>query len=358
MVAQNAPSSFDISVWQMLAPLLAGARVEIIPEEKALDAVELISAVDRAAVTVLETVPAMLGMMLEEKKAGRIRGADCRGLRWLISNAEGLPVSLCREWFEAWPHAAVVNTYGATECSDDISHHEQYEAPKAGSHLVPLGRPLPNSRAYVLDEELQPVPVGVSGELYIGGAGVGRGYLNRAELTAERFVPDFYGEPGARMYRTGDLGRWLPEGEIEFLGRNDFQVKVRGFRIELGEIEARLREHGRVREAVVVAREDTPGDKRLVAYYTCREASEGIEAEALRSHLSARLPEYMVPAAYVRLERVPLTPNGKLDRRALPAPEARCVRAAALRGAGGRDRVDAGRDMGRGAEGRPRRTAG
>ena len=175
---------------------------------------------------------------------------------------------------------------------------------------------------YILDGQGEPVPEGVAGELYIGGAGVARGYLNRPELTSERFLRDpFVDEPGARMYRTGDLGRYLPDGNIEFLGRNDFQVKIRGFRIELGEIEARLSEHPGVREAVVIAREDTPGDKRLVAYYTSAGEEGSLGAEPLRAHLSAVLPEYMVPAAYVRLESLPLTPNGKLDRRALPAPD-------------------------------------
>jgi acyl-CoA synthetase (AMP-forming)/AMP-acid ligase II len=215
-----------------------------------------------------------------------------------------------------------INAYGPTEATIWAS---LYECRGDERNNPPIGRPISNTQIYILDEQGAPVPIGVTGELYIGGAGVARGYLRRPDLTAERFVADpFAGAPGARMYRTGDLGRFLPDGNIEFLGRNDFQVKIRGFRIELGEIEARLSEHAGVHEAVVEARADGPGDKRLVAYYT-GEADVG--AEVLRGHLAAALPDYMVPAAYVRLEAFALTPNGKLDRRALPAPGGDLVRA-------------------------------
>ena len=191
-----------------------------------------------------------------------------------------------------------------------------------GQDRMPIGRPIDNTRVYVLDGQGSPVPIGVTGELHIGGVQVARGYLNRPELTQEKFVADpFSAEPNARMYKSGDLARHLPDGSIEYLGRNDQQVKIRGFRIELGEIEARLAEHEGVREAVVLAREDEAGDKRLVAYVTLA-GEETIAAEALREHLAAQLPEYMVPAAYVLLEALPLTPNGKLDRQALPAPGA------------------------------------
>jgi len=211
------------------------------------------------------------------------------------------------------------NVYGPTECTVDATLAQL----RAGEPVLHIGRPIANTRVYILDERGSPVAVGVTGELYIGGAGVARGYLNRPELTAERFVKDpFAAEPDARMYRTGDLGRWRADGTIEYQGRNDHQVKIRGFRIELGEIEAKLLGYSGVREAVVLAREDAPGEKRLVAYVVASEAEVSPGAEALRTYLKEQLPEHMVPSAYVVLESLPLTANGKLDRRALPAPDA------------------------------------
>jgi acyl-coenzyme A synthetase/AMP-(fatty) acid ligase len=218
------------------------------------------------------------------------------------------------------PQAKLHNLYGPTEAAIDVT---AWTAPIGyDGDIVPIGRPISNTQMYVLDGYGEPVPIGVAGELYIGGAGVARGYLNRPELTAERFVADrFSSDPQARLYRTGDLARYLSDGNIEYLGRNDHQVKIRGFRIELGEIETRLGEHALVREAVVVAREDMPGDKRLVAYVVARGAAGADLAAVLRAYLGSLLPEYMVPAAYVAVEALPLSANGKLDRKALPAPE-------------------------------------
>jgi hypothetical protein len=241
----------------------------------------------------------------------------CTGLRRVVCSGEALPAALAQRFHERLPGAALFNLYGPTEAAVDVTWW-QCRAEDAGNR-VPIGRPVPNARMYVLDRAGEPVPVGVTGELYIGGVQVARGYPGRPGLTAERFVPIPFGaEPGARLYRTGDLGRWRADGAIEYLGRNDFQVKVRGFRVELGEIEAVLDAQPAVREAVVLAREDAAGDRRLVAYYL---ADEPVAVDALKAHLAGRLPAYMVPAAYVWMQAYPLTSSGKVDRRALPAPE-------------------------------------
>ena len=305
-IFQFASFSFDACISEVLMALCRGALLYIPVEVRMSE--ELVQAFDHYGITHATLPPAVLASMREK--------ADLKSLRTLITAGEVLTNGLVKRWAQ---ERQLINAYGPTEATVCATLHE-CQAEEAGD--PPIGRPIANTRVYILDAQGEPVPVGVAGELYIGGAGVARGYLNRPELTAEKFLPDpFAGEPGARMYRTGDLGRWLSDGNIEFLGRNDHQVKIRGFRIELGEIEARLSEHPGVREAVVMAREDASGDKRLVAYYTSDPEQDAPGAEQLRLHLSAVLPEYMVPAAYVRLEGLPLTPNGKLDRRALPAPE-------------------------------------
>jgi len=329
VVAQTASQCFDISVWQFLAALMVGGQVRIIPAEQAIDPVELLREVRDGGVTVLETVPSLLRVLLDETETGRDASGDVtRGaLRWLIATGEALPLELCRRWQDlANGHARLLNAYGPTECSDDVTHYELRELPIGGHSRVPIGRAIANTRLYVLDRQLMPVPLGVSGELYVGGDGVGRGYLGAGAVTADTFVPDpFATDAGARLYRTGDICRYLPSGDIEFLGRVDQQVKVRGFRIELGEIEAVLSTHECVRECVVEARGDTtPGEKRLVAYVTTStdaSSMEPVTAQQLWDYLRERLPEYMAPSSIVLLDQLPLTPNGKIDRKALPAPD-------------------------------------
>jgi acyl-coenzyme A synthetase/AMP-(fatty) acid ligase/acyl carrier protein len=219
------------------------------------------------------------------------------------------------------PETRVVNSYGLTEATIDSTFFERTELDLPPGKVAPIGRPFANTTVYLLDRNLEPVPTGVVGELHVGGPGLARGYLNHPDLTAAKFIPDpFSADPGARLYKTGDLARYLLDGNIEFLGRGDFQVKVRGFRVELEEIETVLASHPNVRHAVVLAREEAPGDKRLVAYVVPREEPAPTAAELHRA-VKERLPAYMVPSSFVTLDALPLTPNGKIDRKALPAPD-------------------------------------
>lgn len=322
-VVQNASQSFDISVWQFLAALLVGGRVCIVSDEVAHDPAALVAAVERNRVTVFETVPSMLRMMLDEIEAAvDTKRPQFKSLRWLISNAEALPPKLCRRWFALYPDITMLNTWGATECSDDVTHLHIKQAPDDDFAYMPLGFRLANIRLYIVDEHMSPVAIGLTGELCIAGISVGRGYLNDPERTAKSFLTDpFSDEEGSRLYRTGDLGRYLPDGNIEFLGRIDHQVKIRGLRVELGEIEAVLLAHAAVSEALVMDHEARPGDTRLIAYIVAKPEASVPSVSELRAQIKQQLPDYMVPASFVFLAEMPLNVNGKVDRRALPAPE-------------------------------------
>ncbi|HST62208.1 MAG TPA: amino acid adenylation domain-containing protein, partial [Longimicrobium sp.] len=301
--------SFHLTQRNLLAPLFAGGQLHLASEP--FDPRGITARIAASGITMMSITPTAFQALLEADPAGAIGG-----MRMVVFGGETLyPRQLARV---PEPRPEFLNVYGPTEGTGVAASHAVLADPASyGGRSVPVGRPIPNARVYVLDAAGEPVAAGVAGELYIGGAGVTRGYRRRPAQTAERFLPDpFGGTPGARLYRTGDLGRWLPDGTLEFLGRNDAQVKVRGFRVELEEIEARLAEHPDAREVVVLARDAGTGEGQLVAYYVGGDAG----AEALRAHLAERLPEYMVPAAYVRLPALPLTANGKLDWRALPAP--------------------------------------
>ncbi|HVG10915.1 MAG TPA: amino acid adenylation domain-containing protein [Thermoanaerobaculia bacterium] len=311
-VLQKTAFSFDASIWELFVPLLSGARLVMAQSGGQSDASYLVDEVRRRGITVLQLVPSMLQVVLSERGL-----EDCRSLRRLYCGGEALPVELQERFFARMSGVELHNLYGPTEVSIDATHWECRQG--VGSGTVPIGRPLWNVEVYVLDRDLEPVPLGSMGELYVGGPGLARGYRERPDLTAERFVPRAHrGEPGGRLYRTGDLARHLPDGTLEYLGRMDQQVKVRGYRIELGEIESALLGHLEVREAAVVVREDRMGDRRLVAYVVPR-SSEAVSPAEIRRFLAERLPQPMVPSASVLLEALPRTPSGKLDRAALPA---------------------------------------
>jgi amino acid adenylation domain-containing protein/non-ribosomal peptide synthase protein (TIGR01720 family) len=310
VVAQTASQCFDISVWQFLSALVVGGRVHFIDDDTARDPERLLTQIEETQISILEIVPSLLPSILDVSEAY----SQLQSLKWLIVTGEAFPIDLCQRWLRAGTGIPVMNAYGPTECSDDVTHFVARTSLAEGTLRVPIGSLIENTQGYVLDRKMQLAPFKATGELYIGGTGVGRGYRNDPRKTAERFVPDPYGsEAGARLYRTGDVARYLADGDLDYLGRVDNQVKVRGHRIELGEVEAVLSEHAGVRQAVVVTHEE-----RLVAYVVPQNGTGGSE---WREYLQQRLPEYMVPAMFVSLPGLPLTANGKVDRRALPAPE-------------------------------------
>jgi len=307
---QKGSVGFVDSLFEILAPMSWGKKLVVVSSEASTDAQELISELKRHQVTRLVSVPSLaLTMITLPEAPGRLAGINC----WVLSG-EACGAELLRRLSEALPNCRFVNLYGSTEVAADATAY----AAEGEEELIPIGRPILNTQAYILGEHFEAVPIGVSGELYIGGVGLARGYLGRPGLTAERFVPNPFGN-GDRLYRTGDLARWRADGQLEFVGRIDHQVKVRGYRIELGEIETVLLGHDQVEQVVVAARDDEVGGKRLVAYVV---GAGGVAPEIgeLRAHLRQQLPNYMVPTAFVVLEALPLTPNGKLDRRALPVP--------------------------------------
>ncbi|MCY7264062.1 non-ribosomal peptide synthetase [Pseudomonas protegens] len=315
-VLQKTPFSFDVSVWEFFWPLFTGARLVMARPEGHKDPAYLRQVIRDEGISTLHFVPSMLDVFLAY---GDTR--DCSGLRQVMCSGEALPGSLVRRFKQQLPQVGLYNLYGPTEAAVDVTAWDCAGPLHSTPDNTPIGKPIANTRIYLLDGQMQPVPRGVVGELYIGGVQVARGYLNREQLTAERFLKDPFSEaPGARLYRTGDLGRYRADGAIEYLGRNDDQVKIRGLRIELGEIQARLTQLDGVKEAVVLAREDVPGDLRLVAYYTSHETHRQLPIDSLRAQLREHLPDYMVPALFVHLEVLPLSPNGKLARKDLPAP--------------------------------------
>ncbi|TBU87893.1 non-ribosomal peptide synthase/polyketide synthase [Phytopseudomonas dryadis] len=307
-VMQKTPFSFDVSVWEFFWPLMTGARLVVAAPGDHRDPAKLVELIEREGVTTLHFVPSMLQAFLQDPTV-----ASCASLKRIVCSGEALPADAQQQVFARLPQANLYNLYGPTEAAIDVTH---WTCVEEGRDAVPIGKPIANLGCHILDSDLQPVPVGVLGELYLLGEGLARGYHQRPALTAERFVASPFGD-GARLYRTGDLARYRADGVIEYAGRIDHQVKLRGLRIELGEIEARLLEHEWVREAAVLAVDG----KQLVGYVVLADETDGWR-ETLAAHLAPSLPEYMVPTQWIDLAQMPLSPNGKLDRKALPRPDA------------------------------------
>ncbi|MEU6809458.1 amino acid adenylation domain-containing protein [Streptomyces sp. NPDC046831] len=315
---QKTPAGFDVTVREVFWPLLAGASIVVADPDGHRDPAYLAETIVAEDITIAHFVPSGLKVFLQEPDAAR-----CKSLRRVVCGGEALPAEL-QAWFSSVLDADLFNVYGPTEAAVDVTSMLCPKDPEPGPVLI--GRPVWNTRLYVLDEQRRQLPPGVTGELYLAGVQLAEGYLGRPELTAERFVDDPYGGPGARMYRSGDAARWRADGVIEFFGRLDHQVKIRGFRVELEEIESVLLRDARISHAVCLVREDTPGDQRLVAYVVPATGADP-DLDELRARAESALPDYMVPTAFVVLDRLPLTPNEKLDRKALPRPGTRFVRA-------------------------------
>ena len=314
-VMQKTPYGFDVSVWEFFWPLSQGACLVITEPERHKESAYLVELIKSRGVTCLHFVPSMVQLFLQEDLSG------CASLKRIICSGEALSAEQCRRLQEL-PGVSAHNLYGPTEAAIDVTHwdcdqwHDRYPS-------VPIGRPIANTQIYILNEALEPAPIGVPGELYIGGRNLAEGYLNRPDLTESRFIPHpFSAQPGARLYRTGDLARFRRDGDIEYIGRIDSQVKLRGLRIELGEIESHLRRYPGVEDAVVAVRGFAEQDERLVAYVVPEDPGSALDTGAIKEFLTGKLPPYMVPAMTVILDGLPLTTNGKLDRRRLPEPAA------------------------------------
>ncbi|MGB3300747.1 MAG: amino acid adenylation domain-containing protein, partial [Phormidesmis sp.] len=311
-VLHKTPLSFDVSVWEIFWPLLNGATLVIAKPHGHKDSAYLADLIQTQQISVVHFVPSMLAAFLEAPEANH-----CNTLKHVICSGEALPVSLQEQFFQQLPNVNLHNLYGPTEAAIDVTAWQC----QPGATTVPIGRPIANTQIYLLDSELNPVPIGVPGELHIGGVGVAQGYLNRPALTAERFIPHPFAPSPARLYKTGDLARYLPDGTIDYLGRQDNQIKLRGIRIELGEIEAALTSHPAVRQAAVVVQKDSSENQTIVAYIVGEIAELNDLIQTLSIFLKAKLPDVMVPTLFVALDALPLTANGKLDRRALHKPE-------------------------------------